>query len=58
MENLEKILTSANLDDLADLLGRAKAHVPPEVAQGVFQLAERILDTRDWAALKSRIGIK
>jgi hemerythrin-like domain-containing protein len=57
-ENLEMILTSANLDDLADLLGRAKAHVPPEVAQGVFQLAERILDTRDWAALKSRIGIK
>lgn len=57
-ENLEMILSSANLDDLADLLGRAKAHVPPEVAQGVFRLAEGILNSRDWAALKSRIGIK
>jgi len=57
-ENLEMILSSANLDDLADLLGRAKAHVPPEMAQAVFQLAEGILSARDWAALKSRIGIK
>jgi len=57
-ENLEMILTSANLDDLADLLGRAKANVPPEMVQAVFQLAESILDARDWAALKSRIGIK
>ena len=57
-ENLEMILTSANLHDLADLLGRAKADVPPEMVQAVFQLAESILDARDWAALKSRIGIK
>jgi len=57
-QNMAMMLSAANTDDLAGLITHAKAALPPEAIQAGLQLAESVLSANDWAALKSRIGIK
>jgi len=52
------MLAGASVEDLAELIARARAALPPEVIQGGFQLAQGMLSAQDLAALKAKVGIK
>jgi len=56
MENLEMILSSASLDELANLLGFAKTSLAPEQFKIGLDFAQSILDPHDWSALRPRVG--
>jgi hemerythrin-like domain-containing protein len=58
LQNLKMMLAAASVDDLAELVARARAALPPEVMQGGFQLAESMLSAQDFAALKAKLGVK
>jgi hypothetical protein len=58
LQNLKMMLAAASVDDLAELVARARAALPPEVMQGGFQLAESMLNAHDFAALKAKLGVK
>ena len=51
------MLPAMNLDDRAELLGGMRAGAPAEVFQGVWGLAESVLDPRDLAPLAARLGV-
>jgi hemerythrin-like domain-containing protein len=58
LQNLQLMLAAASVDDLAELIARARAALPPEMIQGGFQLAQGILSAQDLAALKAKVGVK
>jgi hemerythrin-like domain-containing protein len=58
LQNLTMMLAAASVDDLAGIVARARAALPPEVMQGGFQLAESMLNAQDFAALKAKLGVK
>jgi hemerythrin-like domain-containing protein len=58
LQNLQMMLSAANVDDIAEIIAMARDAVPPELMQGALQLAESILDARNWGALKEKVGIK
>jgi hemerythrin-like domain-containing protein len=58
LQNLQMMLAAASVADLAELMARARAALPPEVIQGGFQLAQGIMSAQDLAALKAKLGVK
>jgi hemerythrin-like domain-containing protein len=56
-ENLGMILSSADLDELANLLTFAKTSLPTEQFQLGSAYAKSILDPHDWSTLKDRLGV-
>jgi hypothetical protein len=55
--SLAVMLPAMNLDDRAEMLGGMQAHAPAEVFQGVWGLAQSVLEPSDAAALGSRLGV-
>ena len=58
MENLGMMLPASNVYERAGILMGGQAIMPPEVFRTVLRFAEQVLSPNDWAALRSRIGIK
>lgn len=56
-ENLTMIFKASNVDDLTQLFNAAKKGAPIEMLQNALKLAEGILDTNNWAVIKSRFSI-
>lgn len=54
--SLALMLPALNLDDRTEMLGGMQAEAPAEVFEGVWGLAETVLDPRDLAALAARLG--
>jgi len=55
-EWLPEMCASYNPDEISLILKNVKAEAPPEVFQGVTQLAESITQPAMWAKVKTRIG--
>jgi hemerythrin len=58
MENFGMIVAWANLDEITDLVIEAKATVPEPVFQAGMSLAQSALSAREYAVLRSRVGVK
>jgi iron-sulfur cluster repair protein YtfE (RIC family) len=54
---LAVMLPAMNLDDRAEMLGGMQAEAPAEVFQGVWGLANSVLEPCDLASLASRLGL-
>jgi hypothetical protein len=57
MGNLELILPAISMGERISLLNEGRANMPPEAFQAVLKLAEHVLNTADWIALKSKLMI-
>jgi hypothetical protein len=57
MGNLELILPAISLSERISLLNEGRANMPPEAFQAALKLAEHVLNTADWIALKSKLMI-
>ncbi len=49
------VIAAANVEELVSLFTYMKASVPPSALQNALNLAERILNPRDWETLKFRL---
>ncbi|MDM7998939.1 MAG: hemerythrin domain-containing protein [Dehalococcoidia bacterium] len=58
MENLGMILSSADVDELGNLLAFAKASLPAERFDVGSKYAQSVLDDHDWSTLRDRLGAK
>ena len=57
MENLGMILSSADIDEVGNLLAFAKASLPAERFNLGSKYARSVLDDQDWSMLKDRLGV-
>ena len=57
MENLGMILSSADVDEVGNLLAFAQASLPPERFDLGSKYARSVLDDHDWSMLKDRLGV-
>jgi hypothetical protein len=57
MGNLELMLPAISLSEKISLLNEGRANMSPEAFQAVLKLAEQVLNTADWIALKSKLMI-
>ena len=57
MENLGMILSSADVDEVGNLLTFAKASLPAERFDLGSKYARSVLDDHDWSTLKDRLGV-
>jgi len=57
MGNLKMMLPAMNLYERVDLLRKGQASMSPEAFQGALRLAEQVLTSNDFAALKSKMGL-
>jgi hypothetical protein len=57
MGNLELMLPAISMGERISLLNEGRANMPPEAFQAVLKLAEHVLNTADWIALKSKLMI-
>jgi hypothetical protein len=55
--DLQIMLPAMNTYERAEMINAGRANTPPQVFQGVLKLAEQVLGSDDWAALKSKIGV-
>jgi hemerythrin-like domain-containing protein len=55
LQNLQMMLAAASVEDLAELIARARAGLPPEAIQGGFQLAQSMLSAQNFALLKTKV---
>lgn len=55
-ENLDMILSSANLDELTNLLTFARTSLPPDRLRLGLEFAQNVVDPKDWSILKPRVG--
>ena len=55
--SLALMLPAMNLDDRTEMLGGMRAGAPAEVFEGVWSLAGSVLDSADYAALATRLGL-
>lgn len=53
--NLVMVIAGANVEELVSLFTHMKGSVPTAALQNALNLAERILNARDWETLKSRL---
>ncbi len=54
--NLVMVIAATNVEELVSLFIHMKESVPSAALQNALNLAERILNARDWETLKSRLG--
>ena len=54
---LSFMLPAMNIDDRTEMLGGMKMGAPPEVFQGIWNLAGTVLTPNDYAALGTRLGL-
>jgi hemerythrin-like domain-containing protein len=57
MENLGMILSSADVDELGNLLAFARVSLPAEQFKLGSDYAQSILDPHDWSTLENRLGV-
>ena len=57
MENLGMILSSADVDEVGNLLAFAQASLPPERFDLGSKYARSVLNDHDWSMLKDRLGV-
>ena len=55
-EWLPEMCSSYNPDEISLVLNNVKAEAPPEVFQGVTQLAESVMQPAMWAKVRTRIA--
>jgi hypothetical protein len=55
--SLAVMLPAMNIDNRADMLGGMRAGAPPQIFEGVWGLANAVLDSADADALARRLGI-
>jgi hypothetical protein len=55
--NLVMIIAAVNIEELTPLFSHMKESMPAASFQNAINLAERILNAREWEMLKSRMGI-
>ncbi|MDD1721707.1 MAG: hemerythrin domain-containing protein [Euryarchaeota archaeon] len=53
--NLVMVIAATNVEELVSLFAHMKESVPTAALQNALNLAERILNARDWETLKSRL---
>jgi hypothetical protein len=49
------MLPAMNMHERAEIINAGRASMPPQTFQGLLKLAEQILGSEDWAALKPKI---
>jgi hemerythrin-like domain-containing protein len=57
MSDLEMMLPALNLSERVVLFNAGRANLPPQASEAFLKLAERVLRSSDWAALKSKLMI-
>jgi 3-phenylpropionate/trans-cinnamate dioxygenase ferredoxin subunit len=57
VEDFKMMLPNANLKEQVEILGSVRATLSPEEYQGFIKLAEQILDPKNWANLKTKLGL-
>ena len=55
--SLAVMLPAMNIDDRADMLGGMRAGAPAQIFEGVWGLANAVLDSADVDALSRRLGV-
>lgn len=55
---LAVMLPAMNIDNRVDMLGGMKAGAPPQIFEGIWGLANAVLDSADTDALGRRLGIR
>ena len=53
--DLQIMLPAMNMHERAEIINAGRASMPPQTFQGLLKLAEQILGSEDWAALKPKI---
>jgi nitrite reductase/ring-hydroxylating ferredoxin subunit/hemerythrin-like domain-containing protein len=56
VEDFKMMLPNANLQGQVEILGSVRATLPLDVYQVFLKLAERLLEPKDWANLKEKLG--
>jgi hypothetical protein len=54
--DLQIMLTAVNMHERPEIFYAARVSMPPQVFQGLLKVAEQLLSSKDWAALKLEIG--
>ncbi|HVP16712.1 MAG TPA: hemerythrin domain-containing protein [candidate division Zixibacteria bacterium] len=54
--DLQIMLPAMNLHERPEIFYAARVSMPPQVFQGLLKVAEQLLSSKDWAALKLEIG--
>ena len=57
VEDFKMMLPNANLQGQVEILGSVSATLSPDVYRGFVKLAERLLEPKDWANLKTQLGL-
>jgi iron-sulfur cluster repair protein YtfE (RIC family) len=57
VQSMKVMLPAANLGERIQLFMAAKPNMPPQVFQSFLKLAEQVLTSDDWKALKARLGV-
>ncbi len=57
-KTLTVMLPAMNIDNRVDLLGGMRAGAPPQIFEGIWGLANAVLDSADADALGRRLGIR
>ena len=55
---LAVMLPAMNIDNRVDMLGGMRAGAPPQIFEGIWGLANAVLDSADTDALACRLGIR
>jgi len=54
--DIQIMLPAVNMHERREIFYAARVSMPPQVFQGLLRVAEQVLSSRDWAALKLEIG--
>jgi hypothetical protein len=57
VEDFKMMLPNANLKEQVEILGSVRAALSPEEYQGFLKLAEPLLRPKNWADLKTKLGL-
>jgi nitrite reductase/ring-hydroxylating ferredoxin subunit len=57
VEDFKIMLPNANFKEQVEILGSVRATLPPEEYQGFLNLAEQLLGPKNWANLKTELGL-
>ena len=58
VRSLAMMMPAMNMDDRAEMLGGMQAGVPPQIFEGIWGLANSVLNAADATAVARRIGLR